>query len=311
MGTPADGHHVEPPAGGHPPALSMTGRIRPLMTVKRRPRRMAISITMPPTMRARGKICHTASGGRVPAPLPMRCKVELTNIRRSTRHSKRTSTRASIRKSTRLNSRTSIWDSSRTIKHQIKQQEKPSDKQTGKPPAPGENAISRFIRHPLDEGLKVYKELVAHANSDAPAHPHLDKLKPNERAQKHIKEYDANGRTFHYDDHGRIASVEGKNKPTLIVAYDKNGQPDGVKVFKADGQMQAKYAHQAHVDLRVNQTTGEVVATQKSVFRAEDARADLKDVPSIKEEHITADGVKSVLHRDLKGHRQELSGIRP
>jgi diguanylate cyclase (GGDEF)-like protein len=186
-----------------------------------------------------------------------------------------------------------------------------AEQQTGKTAPPSENFFNRFIAHPLDETAKAYNELVAPKKTEAPPHPHAEKLKPEERAQHKIRECDNNGKTFHYDEHGRIASISGKNKPTVLASYDKNGQVDGVKVFKADGQMQARYEHQAHVDLRINQTTGEVVATQKSTFKAEDAKPNVKDVPSVREERITADGVKTVLDRDLKGHRLESSVYGP
>ena len=191
--------------------------------------------------------------------------------------------------------------------HHDKTPERPG----GKAHAKSESVFSRFLHRPLDEGAKVYRELVGHKKAEAHQVPHADRLTPKERARHHVQEYHAQGRTFHYDESGRIASIEGKNKTKVDVHYGKGTQPADIAVVKPDGKLLASYEHNTNVSIRINQTTGEFVAAQKAEYPQDVPGGKPENIHALKEERITAEGVKSVMHRDMKGHRLEHSVIGP
>jgi|GEM_PF-1231408 len=198
-----------------------------------------------------------------------------------------------------------VWGKTRNFikQHLEPAHEKPSAKGAGHP----ESRAIRFLKHPFDEGAKVVKELVAHRKADSAHGAHIERMTPKEREQQHVREARNNGRTTHYDEHGRVDKAEGKNRSKLEVHYDKSGKPKDVTIANAEGKTIKSFERSATLSINVNQTTNEVLITDRGSYKGDTTAGQAAEIPAIIEQRLTVEGARSELYRDTHGKRLQSS----
>jgi diguanylate cyclase (GGDEF)-like protein len=189
--------------------------------------------------------------------------------------------------------------------------------------APKENIVNRYINKAAHAGEKYVakaEKYIAKAEKyiakkvDRLDHgqkvAHADKLTPNERAQKNVREYvdPKTQKAYHYDKQGRIDEVKGKNKSVIEVEYkpgEKHDKVSTVNVINAQGDMLAHGKSSKTHSIKVDQTSGEVATHDRTVRTVENIHGEKKNEPIEVERQINSEGMINTITKDGKGRRIE------
>lgn len=187
--------------------------------------------------------------------------------------------------------------------------------------APKENIVNRYINKAAHAGEKYVakaEKYIAKAEKyiakkvDRLDHgqkvAHADKLTPNERAQKNVREYvdPKTQKAYHYDKQGRIDEVKGKNKSVIEVEYkpgEKHDKVSTVNVINAQGDMLAHGKSSKTHSIKVDQTSGEVATHDRTVRTVENIHGEKKNEPIEVERQINSEGMINTITKDGKGRR--------
>jgi len=189
--------------------------------------------------------------------------------------------------------------------------------------APKENIVNRYINKAAHAGEKYVakaEKYIAKAEKyiakkvDRLDHgqkvAHADKLTPNERAQKNVREYvdPKTQKAYHYDKQGRVDEVKGKNKSVIEVEYkpgEKHDKVSTVNVINAQGDMIAHGKSSKTHSIKVDQTSGEVATHDRTVRTVENIHGEKKTEPIEVERQINSEGMINTITKDGKGRRIE------
>jgi GGDEF domain-containing protein len=187
------------------------------------------------------------------------------------------------------------------------------------PTAPKEGYVHKFLHTIKADGQKLI-----HKGGDflgkllPPRHEvhGADKLSPKERAHKNVTDCTdkKTGRSFHYDDGGRIDRVSARNHTEVVVHYAHGSKADKVSdyaIVNAKGEVLSRGESSKNLAITIDQQSGELKSSCHDVLSSRGKQGEIRHHPIAVETHATPEGMVTHLRREFSGKRIDKCAFGP